>query len=85
MTPITPLNPFPPCGGRLGWGVMQCDALDSYHSECAPVGALPPIHPRALATRGSLRSLSLRNLPPQGGKGNFTSLDLAWAFSLGSH
>src|SRR4030095_16190119 len=33
----------------------------------APRGTLPPIQLRL----SSLRSLSLRNLPPQGGKGNF--------------
>jgi len=47
--------PFPPCGGRLGWGVMQCDAVESI-ALCgarAPDGALPPIQLRLC----SLRSL----------------------------
>src|SRR5262245_6107379 len=58
--------PFPPCGGRLGRGVMQRRVTANHRlRECAPVGAVPPFQLRL----SSLRSLSLRILPPQGGQG----------------
>src|SRR4029434_6241267 len=64
------MNPFPPCGGRLGRGVMQRRVSPTRRfRECAPDGALPPFQLRL----SSLRSLSLRILPPQGGRG--ASLD----------
>jgi len=40
-------NPFPPCGGRSGWGVMQRSALDEWRSvERARLSArYPPSTP----------------------------------------
>src|SRR5689334_5543530 len=68
------MRPFPPCGGRLGRGVMQRLVAAAYRSrECAPIGAGPPFQLRLT----SLRSLSLRILPPQGGQGRLLCRETA--------
>src|SRR3546814_17140905 len=59
------MRPFPPCGGRWGWGAprSKVDAFPLLQARVA-VAVPPPIQLRL----GSLRSPTLRILPPQGGK-----------------